>query len=257
MTEPHRLYVDIETSLMFAGFWQPGQQYVGTQQIIKEREVMVIGYAWDDDPAQAMTFDMENYDLLQRDDNADLSMLQRFSEIYSEADLIIGHNVKAFDIAVMRARLIKHRLPDFAPTLIDDSYKQLKGIGFSGKSLDYITQFLGIGQKEDHPLSLWMNIALHKSQEDLNKMVTYCLGDVLNNRKMYKTLQPYVKSSLNMAVFYGDNQRCPNCGAEDSLVIRGHRQNKLGKYTRYYCKDCGTYPTIGNNILKKVGTFPR
>lgn len=254
---PRKLFFDIETSLIFAAMWQPGQQYVGTKQIIKEREVICIGYAWNDDPPQILNFDLNHYDLLARDDDADLEMLKQFCEIFSEADLVIGHNIKAFDIAVMRARLIKHGLPDFAPVLIDDSLQAIKGIGFSGHSLEYVSEYLGIEKKKDHPYELWLDISLRKDPTSLENMLEYCVGDVNHNRDVYNRLLPYIKSSLNFAVFHGNKKICPNCGAKNSLVVRGHRHNRAGKYTRYFCKRCRTYPTLGKNVITDSGAYPR
>jgi len=254
---PRKLFFDIETSLMLFAGWQPGQQYVGTKQIVKEREVICIGYAWDDDPAQVLSFDLNKHDRNLRDDDADLEMLEKFSRIFSLADVVIGHNIKAFDIAVMRARLIKHSLPDFAPVLIDDSLEQIKKIGFSGHSLDYVSQYLGIEQKKDHPYGLWLDITLRQDATALAKMLNYCLGDVEHNRDMYKRLLPYIKPSLNMAVFHSSKKICPNCGAKGSLVSRGHRHTRSGKYHRYYCKQCKTFPTLGKNVITDSGDYPR
>lgn len=242
---------------MLGTFWQPGQQYVGTQQIVKERQVLCIGYAWDDNPPEVLKFDLSKSDLLARDDDADLELLRQFSTIYSLADLVIGHNIKEFDIAVMRARLIRHGLPDFAPVLVDDSLKAIKDIGFSGRSLEYVLQYIGEEPKIDHPYSLWRNVLLYRDAASLESMATYCMGDVERNRRMYNRLLPYIKSNLNMAVFHSSATICPNCGASGTLVRRGHRHTRSGKYHRYFCKACNTYPTLGKNVIVNSSDYPR
>jgi hypothetical protein len=254
---PRKLFWDTETSLMVFAGWQPGKQYVGTKQIIKEREVVCIGYAFDEDAPQVLVFDLEKYDFTARDDDADRAMLEKFSTIYSQADLVIGHNIKAFDIAVVRSRLIRYGLPDLAPVLIDDTLSRTKAIGFSGHSLDYISRFLGVEEKKEHPYELWMNILLKKDPEAMQKMVTYCGGDVAHNRDVYKRLLPYIGSSLNLSVFHGRSTICPNCGKSGGLVRRGHRYGKVGKYNRYFCKHCKTYPSMGTNLISNSSKYPR
>lgn len=253
---PRELVFDTETSLMIFSGWQPGQQYVDPKRILKEREVVCIGYAWNDEPAQVLSFDLSKYDIRSRDDDADLEMLTAFSEIYSQADLVIGHNIKAFDIAVLRARLIKHRLPDLIPVLVDDTLQSIKGIGFSGRSLDYLSRYLGVEQKKDHPYELWLGL-LQQDPASLASMMEYCRGDVEHNREIYRILLPYIHSSLNKSIFHGNVNVCPNCGAKGTLMKRGHMHTKSGKYVRVYCKRCHVYRILGNNVISNSGNHPR
>lgn len=254
--QPNILYFDIETLPMLVFAWELGKQEIGYKNIYKERQVACIGYAWNDDPAQILALNYDQYDLHQRDNDADKSMIEQFVTMSSEADLIVGHNVKSFDVAVLRSRIIKHRLPDFVPFLIDDTYMSLRDVGFSSHKLDYMTGYLGLKQKSDHPYEMWIQVVT-KVPGALDKMTTYCKDDVDNTRQLYNVLRPYFKSSLNRSVWQGDPNICPNCGAKDTLIHRGFRYTLSGKYMRYECKACHTYPSLGKNSIIKSSIFPR
>lgn len=254
MDKPVDLFFDIETSPMLVFAWGLGKQDIDYKRIYKERQVLCIGYAFDDGPVQIITLDYDKYDLHVRDNDADLGLVQQFSAIVEQADRVIGHNAKRFDVSVLRSRLIKHRLPDFVPLLVDDTYQQTKGIGFASHKLDYMTGFLGIEQKREHPYELWLEVVSHVPGA-LDKMKEYCVGDVDINRQMYRRLSPYVKSSLNMAAWSGQ-QVCPHCGS-NSLVVRKYRYTLSGRYPQYKCGNCGKYSSSGKNDLKQGSKYPR
>lgn len=253
MDNPKVLFFDIETSPMLLWGWGLGKQNIGYKQIYKEREVLCIGYAWDDEEPQCIALDYDMLSLTVRDDDADRELVNRFSVIAEEATMVVGHNAKQFDIGVLRSRMVKHQVPDFAPFLIDDTYLGTRSIKFPSHKLDYLTKYLGIGSKEEHPYEMWLDVMM-KVPGALDKMVTYCRGDVENNRKLYKRLQPYMKSSLNRAIYHANAKLCPHCGTEDTLIIRGYTASR---FPRFQCTACGKYSTLGRSDVKKPSTYPR
>lgn len=255
MDKPVDLFFDIETSPMMVFAWGLGKQEIDYKRIYKERQVLCIGYAFDDGPVEILTTDYEKYDLHVRDNDADLELVRKFTDLAEQADRVIGHNAKRFDVAVLRSRIIKHQLPDFVPLLIDDTYAQTKGIGFASHKLDYLTGFLGLEQKKDHPYELWLRV-VSKEPGAFEEMQEYCRGDVDINRKMYHRLFPYIKSSLNMAVWSGDDGVCPHCGSTH-LLVRKYKYTGAGRYPIYQCGECGKYSNSGKNELKQSGKYPR
>ena len=175
--------------------------------------------------------------------------------VLRKADRVIGHNVKRFDISVLRSRIIKHQLPDFEPLLIDDTYGQTKGIGFASHKMDYMTGFLDLPQKKDHPYEMWVD-TVTKVPGAFEKMQEYCMGDVESNRLMYKRLSPYIKSQLSMSVWVGKADVCPHCGSRKRMV-RKYRLTRTSKFPQYQCMNCGHYYSSGTNHIKKSGTYMR
>ena len=257
MTKPRILFFDIETLPCLVFTWGLGKQYVGYDNMHKERKVSCICYKWSDqDKVHSLTLDMSKHDLTKRDDDADRDMIKKFVDIYNQADLAVGHNAIKFDKAVIRSRLIKHGLPDLAPVIIDDTYLQSVPIGFSSHKLDYISQYLKIGVKAEHPYRLWVDVS-RGSRKALSDTVKYCCQDVRLLEKVYTTLLPYIKTKLNRAVFSQDETACPSCGS-DKLCLQEKKQTlSLGLRYRLRCKTCGKHFTTGVDLVKNKKLYPR
>lgn len=254
---PKILYFDIETSHAVAVVWGGHKQYVSHEQIVKDRKILSIGYMWDTDTMPTiLRLDLDKHDLTKFDDDADKQMLIDFMKIYSQADLAVAHNGRRFDIARIRARLVKHKLPDIKPILFDDSYGICKDIGFTFHKLDFLGKSLGYGGKKDAKLKLWIDIIFNKSSKSLQELCTYMGRDVTLLRTVYRRLRKYGKSSLNQAVFYGIPSLCPFCGSSH-VHSNGYKLTRRGKHKQYQCRECHKYSTVGTNEIKKPGTFNR
>lgn len=252
---PKVLYFDLETSPCIVETWGTGKQYIGAEQIRKERKVFCICYKWaQDKKVHRITMDMSKHDLDLFDDDADKEMLIKFSEIYNSADIAVAHNGRAFDLARVRARLVKYGLPDLAPILFDDSYVFSKDKDFTSHKLDYLCRYLNLKGKTSTSRKLWSQV-MDGSKKALKQMVDYCSNDVVILEQMYLKLKPYCKSKLNLAVFYEDSRLCPSCGGE--LKESGHAYTTTSKKKRYRCKECGSWFRSGKNLIEKPGEYPR
>lgn len=200
--------------------------------------------------------DLSRHDLASRDDDSDYGLLKQFSEVYTRADLAVGHNAIRFDKGVIRSRLIKHKLPDIYPVVVDDTYISALPIAFTSHRLDYISQYLNLGQKTNHPYKLWVDV-MRGSKKALEDTIAYCKQDVILLERVYNALLPYIKTNLNRAVFAENNQLCPGCG-QATLVKDSIRMTaNLGKRRRWRCKNCGRSVTTGINLLQNVKEYPR
>ena len=255
--QPKILYFDIETTIaIFAGF-QLGKQHVNHSQILKRPQVMCISWAWNDDKVKHATFDMSKYDLFKKDDDADYELLQKFSQEYAKADLVVGQNGKFYDVPWLKTRIIKHKLPPLPEVLHDDMYQQTKkDVKHISHKLDDVGDFLGYGGKAEHGngMDWWIRIA-YGDKKLLREMVKYCDEDVEKLRKTYKHQLPYVKSALNMATFSGE-VCCPQCSSKD-IIKDGFARPGLAKYQRYRCNSCGHPFRGGQNLNNNTKRFPR
>lgn len=256
--KPKILYFDIETTIaVFAGF-RLGKQYINQEQILKRPQVMCISWAWNDGKIQHDTFDLKKYDLLKKDDDADLGLLTRFCKVLAQADLVVGQNSANFDLPTLLSRIIKYKLPPLPEIQHDDTYLQTKkAVGHLSHKLDDVGDFLGYGRKADHGHGMEWWIAVSQGDKSiLNKMVRYCDEDVIKLRKIYKHQLPYVKSKLNMSTFAGKRECCPQCSSTD-LVKDGFARPGLAKYQRFRCNACGHPFRGGENLNKKTKEFTR
>lgn len=258
MDKPVTLYFDIETlPMIVTGVYELGRQDINYKQILKEVQVACIGYAFDNEKPTVISMDYAKYDMHKRDDEADRSMIATFRELVEKADLVVGHNLKSFDVGVLRARMMKFLIPDFKPFLVDDTYLSVRDVRFTSHKLDYLAPYL-LGEKyrkRDHPQEMWFGVMAHNGRHFQN-MLTYCAHDVDLTRRTYKHMKPYIKSSLNLAVFHRDKTMCPNCGSKQ-IQKRGFRYTTTGAFPVIYCKSCKTYPTTGKNEIKRSSEYPR
>ena len=256
VVNPKTLLFDIETLPNLCFTWGVGKQYVGYENIHKERKIACICYKWlGEAPIYSLAMDMSLHNLNKRDDDADRKLLADFAIVYRRADLAVGHNSIAFDKAIIRSRLVKYKMPDITPVIMDDTYIQTKGIGFTSHKLDYISQYLGLGEKKPHPYKLWKDV-MGGSKQALLDMVDYCKGDVRLEERVYKWLLPYMSSKFNRAVFAGDPTMCPSCG-EKRLRKEGTRSLLGGLKQKWVCMSCGHPWTSPLKPLDKAKEFLR
>jgi len=252
------LYFDIETTGMILFGYRLGKQHIAHDQILKRSQVMCISWAWGDGKVQNAVFDRDKFDWFKKDDDADYELLKNFVNMAMDADVVIGHNGKNFDVAELRSRLIKHKLPDFQPTLIDDTYLMTKNIGFVSHKLDDLGDYLGVGKKMEHGhgVEWWVEI-LRGNKKILAEMCKYCSIDVARLRGIYKELKPYIGSNLNLAIFYSRPDMCPNCGSTRTPIIRHYKYTKAGKFPQFQCHDCNKYYPTGKNQIKAPSQYRR
>ena len=113
---------------------------------------------------------------------------------------------------------------------------------FQSNRLNYIADFLGIGQKIKTEFSLWKDILLHKDKDAMEKMIKYCKKDVILLESVFKKLRPHIISKTHYGVIFGEDRgSCPECGSDD-LIINLKRTTASGlKKIQYKCKTCSTY----------------
>lgn len=187
ISKPRILVFDLETSPNTVFTWRIGNKIsIGMDNIIDERKIICIGYKWlGEKETHCINFNIKNQE--------DKWMLIEFAKVINSAEYILGHNVDAYDLKFLRARCIKHGIqinPKF--NSIDTLKEAKKQFNFNSNKLDYIAQFLGLGAKIHTEYDLWKNIILNKSQDSLDKMITYCKHDVDLTEQVYNKLEPFL-----------------------------------------------------------------
>jgi hypothetical protein len=191
-----RLYFDIETSPNLGFFWQSGYRVsVPYNHIIKERSIICICYKFEND---------KKVSHLKWDKNqCDKKIIESFIKIMNTADEIVAQNCDAFDIKWLRTRCLYHKIPMFPNyTTLDTLKKSKSGFKFNSNTLDYISQFLGLGQKNSMNFNDWKEIIINNSEKAMDKMIRYCKKDVILLQKVYKELSPYITNKVNHSIIY-------------------------------------------------------
>lgn len=130
-------------------------------------------------------------------------MLELVDEL-KKYDLLIGHNIEAFDLGFLRTRAYRHNIPFPLNPITYDTAKAfrrvrfrtvLNAIGKPSASLDMVADFVGVKQEKTkiYPVEHWQNIWGNEAQrmDAMNNIVDHCQKDVRMNAAIYDILLPY------------------------------------------------------------------
>ena len=140
-TKRRRLFFDIETSPNIGLFWEAGfKKNITTDNIIRERAIICICYKWEDEKeVHSLQWDLRQ---------SDKAMLLKFIQVANQSSEMVGHNGDRFDLAWIRTRCLFHQIDMFPSYVTIDTLKIARSkFRFQSNRLNYIADFLGIGQK--------------------------------------------------------------------------------------------------------------
>ena len=171
----------------------------------------------------------------------DSRVLKSLCNLIEEADIIVGHNSKKFDVRQINARRLKHSLPPMLPYEHIDTYlASKKAFDLPSHSLDYIARYLGIeGKMETGGFQLWKR-CMDGDDEALKEMERYNIQDVRIQEEVYLRLRPYISNHPNITLHIEDNvHACPKCGSSN-IHWEGEYRTPMNSYDSFRCKDCGS-----------------
>jgi len=180
----------------------------------------------------------------QKNVNDDKELCKFAYEMLHDADVVITHNGKKFDMRHLQTRLLKNGLPTLPTSIIHVDTKQIasRNLYAVNNKLGTLGEHFVNDKKMDHSgWSLWCDV-LERKPKALGTMKKYCKQDVLLLEKLFLKLRPLIKSLPNSNGCFKGNLHCPNCSSQ-MLQKRGVRLTKSGKVQTYQCQDCGSYST--------------
>ncbi len=176
----------------------------------------------------------------KKDSQSDYSLLLTLRDLLDEADIVIAHNGKRFDIPKINARFLKHGIPPPSPYRMVDTLRTAKSqFALTSNKLDYIARFLGLGRKVDTGgLDLWLG-CIAGDAASWEKMIEYNIQDVILLEKVYYKLRPWISNHPNLALYTAATEAsCPKCNSTN-LQWRGYAYTSVGSYKRFQCNSCG------------------
>jgi len=118
-------------------------------------------------------------------------------------DLLVGQNIENFDLGFLKSRASRIGVPFTLMPLTYDTMKAwgrthlrtvMNFVGKPSKSLDMITDFLGITQEKTkiYPAAHWETIWANELKRiaAMNDLVDHCLRDVRMNARVYEMELP-------------------------------------------------------------------
>ena len=249
------LVFDIETSPMKSYHWGMWQQNINTDAIVDDWFVLSWAAKWlmeDETLSDVVTVK----EVIEKDD---LRVVTSLWKLLNEADIVIAHNGKKFDVKKINTRFFLHDMGLPSPFKVVDTLQQVRAVmSLPSNRLDYIGKTTGLGGKLEHTgLKLWLD-CLEGDKEALELMDTYCKRDVKLLEDVYLKLRPYMKSHPNLGIYVTEDMSvCPVCSSKD-LTEKGEYYTTTRKYKQYQCNSCKSWSASKtaedktNNLDNKV-----
>lgn len=239
------LIFDIETSPMIAYVWGLWKQNIPINRIIQDWSVICWSAKWLNEEHVTSSVVTKN----MGEEYVILSMWK----MLDEADVVVAHNAKRFDVPKMNAKFLEYGLHEPSPYKVIDTLAIAKArFKFTSNKLDYITKLLGHEGKHDTDFQLWVDCMAHKP-EALDRMVRYCEQDVRELEQTYLKLRHWDKQHTNLALFDDkEEMRCGTCLSEDLELLEKKRAvTSANAYPVYRCKSCGKIQRDTKGLIQK------
>lgn len=248
---PKVLLLDIETAPILGHVWRLFDQNVALNQIVKDWHLLSWSAKWlGDTKDKTMYMDQRN----KKDIEDDKALCLGIRKLLNEADIVITHNGKKFDIPRLNARFAKHKIkPSSSFKQIDTCQVAKRHFDFTSNKLEYLTDFLGVEHKKlKHKKfpghELWTE-CLKNNSEAWEEMKLYNKYDVLGLEEVYQALIPW-DNSINFNLYTDTPINACKCGSTD-FKKNGFAYTATSKFQRYECKSCGTETRDKTNLFSK------
>lgn len=242
----NRVFLDIETAPNIGLFWGCGYKIsIGPDNIIQERRIICVGWkAQGAREVKRLTWDKK------QDDRQLLIDLMKDIE---DADEVITHFGKGFDLPWLRTRILLHGLnPMPLFKIVDTKEWASKNFYFNSNKLDYIASVLGFGHKTKTEYQWWVDILMKNCRATLAKMVDYCCRDVRLLEKVWEKLHPHCSGEVHAGVVDGRARwTCPRTGTTHvALSKRRVTATGLVRYQMVNLDD-GSYYSLPEKIFNE------
>lgn len=232
---PRILFIDIETSPIMAAVWSLWQNGVGLNQVHGEWYIMSVAWKWLHDNAVG-------FESTRNTGEDDTELLRTIWELLDEADIVIAHNGRKFDMKKINARFLLAEFPPPSPYKVVDTLEFAKRhFAFTSNKLDWLSTNLTDAPKDHHDefpgYMLWKE-CLAGNPRAWDCMEKYNRQDVVSLEKVYLKLRAWAEGHVNVAAYFEDEKiRCPKCGSTHIEKV-GLTHTQTGQYYRYQCNSC-------------------
>ena len=126
--------------------------------------------------------------------NGEKKLVKELWNLFDEADYVIGHNCKSFDIKWCNLKFAYYKLKPPSPyKVIDTKTEAKKYLYLPSYSLNNVSDYFGLGAKLEHQgFSLWKK-CIQGDRNAWRIMKKYNLRDVILLEKVFLCLKPFNK----------------------------------------------------------------
>jgi len=231
------LLLDIENAAIKGYVWGLFDNNLSLSQIDRDWYLLSCAYKWLGDRSITVVGAPSHEDDHKEQEYI---ILEHMHTILDEADIVVGHNAKSFDVKKLNAKFIEYGFdPPSSYRIVDTLLEARKHFRLTSNKLDYLASVLGFGNKIKTDFDLWVG-CMKGDEKAWAKMLAYNKKDVLLLEKVYLKMRPWMTNHPNVGVYEdeGEAVRCPKCGGTH-IQQRGYAITNLSRFQRFQCQDCG------------------
>jgi hypothetical protein len=136
-------------------------------------EITVAAWAWIGEAPQAKA--------LTKDERSRLTMLKALRKCYDQADMVVGHYIRGFDLPLFNGMLVEVGEPPLARKLTQDTKSDLVRMNGISKSQKNLSEMFGIDEEKiDMSVPAWRN-ANRLTRDGVEKALDRAVYDVAQN----------------------------------------------------------------------------
>ncbi len=242
MQGPKILTVDIETLPITTYNWTLFDEPRALDRLVKDWAIASFAAKWHG--KSKMLYMDTRRGLHSASAYDDEHLVSSLTDLLDEADIVVGQNVRKFDMRKIRARAIQHDLPAFREPVIIDTKEMAKSVGmFTSNRLEYLSSMTDTkkGKHQKYPgFALWLGM-LNDEQAAWEECRKYNCTDVKATEELWLKLRPWVRRHPDLGSWYRDDKkRCPRCGSEH-LELYGEEHVGTRFLPAYLCTNCNGY----------------
>ena len=242
------LIFDLELAPSVVHVWKYWDTRVSPKQVLEHPFIMSFAAKWLGDP---------NIVYEESRTTNDKKLIEQLVYYMDQADIVVAHNGKKFDLPKVKGRALFHGIKPFSPVkVVDTCLVARRHFGYPSNSLEYLSELLDCkikksGHKKFAGHELWLE-CLRGNDEAWEEMKLYNIDDVLALEEIYLKMRPWIDNHPNVAMYENNIEKptCKVCGSSH-IQWRGYAYTNTGQYHRYVCNDCGAWSRGRYTLLKK------
>lgn len=231
---PRIFTLDIELLPMEVYAWRLYDDHAGPAQI--KEDWSVLSWALKEIGSTTVHYRDVRGQTDKRDDKRILKILYSLLE---DADILVGHNINAFDLKKLFYRFLVHGMKPLEIKTLDTLTMARRKFGASSNALGFLDKLTSMRKSPSRKFigqELWTeclrgNLAAFRECELYNKK------DVLVTEELYEKISPWVKT-YNPGHYVVDHDPICTCGSKE-FIKKGFQLSPASKRQRYKCKECG------------------
>lgn len=231
------LFLDTEVAPLIVASWGIHDQKILSKDIIQDWFFVSGQWSWNDQKKVNTVSLLDDGKRFNKNHRDDYHVVKTLHEVIDTADILVGHNVKNYDLKRLYAKFLEHKLKPPSPVQVVDTLTWSKKFGFTSRKLGDLCKKLELENKLSHAPNVFLKAAMG-DKDAVKQIVKYGKGDIPTLRQLYYVLKPY--SNHPNTNLYGATEGCPSCGSLH-FQARGFTYTAATKRQRFQCQDCGKF----------------